>query len=1074
MRRERLRRGWTGGLALIAVSGLAGCGGGGGGGGGGRGNDINDPVISLVGPTGKYSQTPTEANQSNGAGPPPVMPNTTTTNQFFRLEVPWTVNRTDLVSPDPTYAAFSQLIGNLVISDETGAHVHGVLVVNGVDAFGVYRAAEPGFPHDLTAGGQDRNLGPGVVVYVADTGDNSFATVAAFGGSTSDSDNLATTTDIAQIRVSLNSLDNRNVSAFYTITIDDGTTGDVTGPKVISLQAESPDPTDPLNPAKCTTSTRFIIQFSEPMIPSSVGKSAALNGFPFLGNLPLLPTPPLPPLKPLPHTQLTTQLNATVSPLFLPFDVRPLNSNNLATFVITPLVDLPANRQVDVVEVDGNGNRDPLTGTPFSAMDLSGNLHVPGAEVRTTFDVGHGRVPVNCPVSPEVFYWLPIAGDGIGAVDLNGYGFTTNTPGKWDNTRISPVTGTLEFDPDKSALYWQHAALVAKGPVNSVDGLGLFGVNGNAYGWKVGSGSYRYGPPLSPGTAPFAIGAMAWQGAATDLGNPGTPVPGINEMSSGFETLVRNAEGDVILTGRSQGSLGPVSDMALGEFLDAGIFDTQSIWNATGFRTTLWWPPPGRPPIPAHNMISDPPQPNPPPLRYWVGLQPIDILVDQTDPLAKARLIEGEEVWAAGGKSYGFIVPNQTDPLGFDFEIAPTTGGAKIGPSPQSATAAKGFTCRQQVGNYLYAVDPLSSSLQVLNSNTFQVITTLDLPTPAGVAVMANNRYVFTANSGDDSMSVIGADPTKPDFHKEIARVDVGRGPKEIACDMAGEDVLVVNSLDDTVSIVSLATLSVRKTLDTLIDGPRQIVIAPRQNGFGWSAGVYFAYIANFTGNNVVVYESGPDGPQGIGCNNVLGALPTADTGFEIFEPRGLVYSPYTNDAGLYAGGVYVAHRDGSGAGLVTHIQFTHQALFGPLPCVLPPGTFFIPPGFNERLFEIVGQWGAPGLSGLIGAKPSSIVLDDFRYDAYSTTPTQPPSMDSRGTPGFGARNSRHPIQFIAPPDPLSPHTAVVTPDRMYVAFEDVDRIQILDPIRVGIALGEVKEPTGVGIKKLVGYYNSQ
>ena len=44
----------------------------------------------------------------------------------------------------------------------------------------------------------------------------------------------------------------------------------------------------------------------------------------------------------------------------------------------------------------------------------------------------------------------------------------------------------------------------------------------------------------------------------------------------------------------------------------------------------------------------------------------------------------------------------------------------------------------------------------------------------------------------------------------------------------------------------------------------------------------------------------------------------------------------------------------------------------------------------------------------------------------------------------------------------------------MYVAFEDDDRIQVLDPIRVGTTLGEVKERTGTGVKKLIGYYNSQ
>ncbi len=1068
MRRERTRMGGRGAFAVVATLGLAACGGGGGGSHGGRGSDIADPVIPLFGSTGKYSQTPTEANQSNGIAKPPVMPvGANGTNQFFRLEVPWPVTAADIMSPDPLFAAFSQLTGSLVITDEAGGHVHGIVMVNGTDAFGRYRGNDIGFPHDFTAGGLDMNVGPGVILYVADEGDGVLATVAAFGGKSNDSDNRPDTTDLKQLRISLDSLNRRTVALFYVITIDDGTNGDTVGPTALSLVAETPDPTDPLNPAKCSTSSRFILQFSEPCVPMSVGKTAALNGFPFLGNLPLLPTPPLPPQKPLPHTQLTTSLNSTVSPLYLPFDCRPLNSNNLATYVITPLVDLPARRTVDFVEVDANANKDPVTSQPFGAMDLAGNLFTPGAELHQVFNVGPGRMPVNAPVSPEVFYWLPISGNGIGAVDLNGHGFGTNTPGKWDNTKVDPATGALQYDPVKSTANWRHAPLVSRFVANTVSAIGIFGL-GNRFGWKVGLGSYRYGPAITPGTPAFSIGTQQWVGnpGPTDLGNAGTPIPGINEGSSGFETLVRNADGDVILTGRDFGTVGPIADLVTGDFLDAGIFDTQSVWNQTTAHTSGFWPA-----LLSRNAISDPPSPNPPPLRYWVGLQPIDILVDQVDPLGRARVIEGDEVWAGGGKSFGYALPHQSDPLSYDGPLPPNFA---TGPNPQSATANSAFTARQQVGNYLYAVDTQASALQVLNSNTFQIITSIDLPAPSGVAVMPTSRYVFTSNAGDDTMSVIGSDPTQGDFHKEIARIRVGRGPGTIACEPDGEDVLVANTLDDTISIVQLSTLSVRTTLDALIDGPRDIVVAPRQGSFGFQAGVYFAYIANFTGNNVVVYESGPDGPQGIGCNNVLGALPTAGTNVEMFEPRGLVYSPFTNEAGLYAGGVFVAHRDNLGSGAISHIQFTHQAIFGPLPCVLPPGRFFIPPGFNVRIFEIVGQWGTTAEGGLLGTKPSSLVLTDFRYDAYSLSPSQPPNNDGRGFAGYGGRSSRHPMQLLTPADPRFPHVPVVEPDRMYVAFEDTDRVQILDPVRVGVSLGELQEPTGVGVKKLVGYYSSQ
>jgi hypothetical protein len=1047
--------------ALVAAA----C--GGGGGGHSTGTSISDPIITLSGPTGQYSQTPSQANLSNGKNRPPVLPpDASGKNQFLRLEVPFNVVPGDVMSPDPLYRAFSQLTGNLAITDELGNHLPGIVMVNGVDAFGKFRGNDVGFPHDFTAGGQDRNVGRGVILYVADDGDGLLSTVCAFGGTSSDSDSRPDTTDVKSIRVSLDELNGHAINAFYTVTVDSGVTGDVLGPKVLSVVAESPDPTDPLNPAKCSTTSRFIVKFSEPCVPTSVGKTASLDPLPFYGNLPLVPTPPLPPPRPLPATQITATLNSTFAPLYLPFDLRPLNSNNLATYVITPLVDLPGNRDLQLVLVDSNANKDPVTQQPNGTIDLSGNFHAPGADVRANFHVSNGRAPVNAPVSPEVFYWLPIAGRGMGAVDLDGHGMTTNTPGKWDNTSIDLATGTLAYDEAKSTANFAHAPLVTRGAAATGGGaLGIFGI-GNRYAYPVGLTSYRYGPALAGNTIPFKIGTQQWQGSPTNQGNPGTPIPGINEGSSGFETLVRDATGSVLLTGGDGSTIGPIADMVVGDFLDAGIFDTQSVWNRTTLHTDLFWGGGG-----ARNFIGDPPAPNPPPSRYWVGLSPIDVLIDQTDPLGKARIIEGAEVFAGTARSYGFALPNPIDPLSYDVAAPP---GGVIGPNPQTASSAITYTSRQQVGNYLYLVDTENRALQVVNSNTFQTITTIDVPDPAGVAIMPNNRYVFTSNAGDDTMSIIGADPTQADFHKELGRVRVGRGPGAIACQMNGEDVFVASTLDNAISIVQLSTLTVRKTITSLIDEPRDMVVTPRYGGFGWNSGVYFTYIANFGGNSVLVYESGPSGPQGIGCDNILGSLPKNGSTLEIFEPRSLCYSPYPNEEGLYAGGVFVCHRDSLGTGLISHIQFTHQAIFGPLPCVLPPGRFYIPPGFNVKIFDIVGQWGDNDASRLLGSKPSSVDLIDYRYDAYTLLPVQPPNNDGRGNSGFGGRNSRHPIQFLTPPDPRAPHCPTIEPDRMYVSFEDSDQIQILDPIRVGVNLGAVKENTGIGIKKLVGYYNSQ
>src|SRR6185295_1678127 len=153
--------------------------------------------------------------------------------------------------------------------------------------------------------------------------------------------------------------------------------------------------------------------------------------------------------------------------------------------------------------------------------------------------------------------------------------------------------------------------------------------------------------------------------------------------------------------------------------------------------------------------------------------------------------------------------------------------------------------------------------------------SSLPLPDPTGIAISPDMEYVFVTNFSDDSMSVIGADPTSANFHKELARVKTGVGPKSIAVQPENEDIFVCDFLGNTVSIINSSSLTIRKQLTSLINGPFDVETTERQqqpgspHPFGWQCGIYFGYISNFSGNSVVVFESGPDGPQGIGIDNI-------------------------------------------------------------------------------------------------------------------------------------------------------------------------------------------------------------
>ncbi len=1133
--------------SVVVIVLAAGCGGGGGGGPKNAGN-VTDPIIVLSGPSGRLSRTVGEANLDNGANPPPTLaPTVTTSNHWIRLEFPYPIVPSSILENSPLTAPFSYLNGNITVSDVAGDHVPGLALVNGFDVFGFNHATDPDFPHDVQ-GTVDRNLGPNVFLYVADV-DRNLSTIAAFGYQIDPTNpNLRVEiTDVANhangtldvVRVTVGIVSGLEYNAIWTFNI--GNASDSRLPFIVRIDSELKDPTQPFNNASAATQSSFVVEFSEPVVPKSVGKSAALNGTPYNANMPLppqqmlvaLPNPPSPvqvPNYPFPNITITATVNTSVGRLFVPFDCNPVNSNNLATYRLRPLVDLPGSISVDLVVRGFAANSNFITLLGDSTIDLAGNrFDGPDADndgiadvqqldangdaipditqdlnlnaypdavedadkdgipdhgvIRSTFAVGPGAAFANVPVSPEVIYWLPAAGDGIGAIDLNGRGLSTNTPGANATRREGAIQITK---------IWINAAGCEKNPggLNLVSGIGLWGHPGNLptptdlctlapmlefghnkYLYPVGTGSFIYGPGAN------ASRGEPWE-APLDPGNPGTPFPGVNEGSSGFETICRDSAGDVILTGRQFGRVGVINDLIVGEFLDLAYFDSQngktnnllhfSFFN--GGQTARG------------NTIADPPTPNPPPLRYWVGLPTIGVVIDQADPTGPPLLLEGEEVFSGfryTAQGFQQVQANENAPNSPDQTVFPHFGAGVGG---QSATQVFTYSSRQQVGNFLYAADASNHVVQAINSNTMRVISSIPTSDPTGLAMSPDLSRLYVTNFASDTVSVIGCDPFRDHFHEEIARIKVGAGPRAIAVQPEHEDVFVCNYGENSISIVNSVSLVVRKTIDALISGPYDVETTPRQiqpnapspppgpqYTFGFGNGVYFAYISNFLGNTVAVYESGPDGPQGIGIDNIRGALPTTDQEFVIIQPKGLCASPLPNPSGVLAGGCFVAHRDDLGFGRVSQCQLTQQLIFGPINIVAPPG-FFIPPGFRDRAFEITATWGNTDANRLIGSRPVDVALSDMNVAAYQGRPSGAPNLGAASVPPqvdrTGRINSKNPIRVNSPNS-----FSALTPDRLYVSFEDTDSIQVLAAGAGGVILNTIPGPGFDGVRKLVSYW---
>ena len=1033
---------------FLASALLFACGGGGGGGGEFAGG-IEDPVVPLRGTGGTYSRTPQEANNGNGgiSSAPPTYPVAVVNgeNHFIRLDFPFDVDPASLLDPDVNFAPFSQLNGNLTITDQNGNHLPGIAIIDGRDVFGEDRTDDIGWPADLSGSGRDRNIGSGRFVYIAtdpgsDQAGNELESVAAFGGRRNDSDNDPSTTDITQIRVSLNQVNGQTIDGFWTINVG---TPDVTAPAVVNVIPTVPVEGQPRIEGKISAdvTSEFLVVFNEPVVPQSVSLSAVLNQAAFNGNLPAFswPNPPTPPL---PHAGISSPSPPGLpnpSPLFIPFDCNPVNKNNLSKYRLKPLITLPAQTNI-IITVRATS----VTQTTAS-MDLRGNLMI-GGDALGDFQTGTGPALVNAPVCPEAIYWTPITGQGLGVIDLNGLGFTTNAPHAFDASDIDK-TSIITKVPD-----W-----------NTVSGRARDG-NLNNYRYPIGTGSQALGYVNSPG-------------------NPGTPIPGVNEKSDGFETFVKNSQGEQNLTSGARGVIGKVTDIQVGDALDILFYDTLNFFsqNSVGNRFSRLIGP-----LVDNNSMSDPPTPNPPPLRYALGLPPIGFVVDNTDPEDPIGfLIEGEEVFGIAGGSNGagapgpgpdqtpgnaddgpisriMLLPNHLDPdFGPDLQPMPFIVN---GPPPQSSTStnSNGWTQRQQIGNNLYLADQTNNELRVVNSNTMRVISSIALPDPFGLAIAPNMRQLFVTNFGDDTVSVVSTDPFESGYHEEVNRIFVGGGPRSVAVQPDFEDVLVLNWVGDSMSIIDPGRGIVRKEITALINAPYDVVVGDRQIVSGFGAGIYFAYISNFGGNSVLVFESGPDSPPNqIGLDNIIGEVPDdADQGdvIDIIEPRYMTYDPDINSQGLYAGGSYVTHRDADGNGVVSRIQFTFQAQFGPIPRNPPPG-FFIPPGFSERRFEVVSQWGHTPESRLAGGEPSAVAVCDLSTSEIRDPAGTFSNLAVLPAPvGIGANNfvvnCKHPLRGAG---------AAYFPDRLYVSFADSTSVQVLDPTLGGVILKTIEGTTNIG-----------
>ena len=459
-----------------------------------------------------------------------------------------------------------------------------------------------------------------------------------------------------------------------------------------------------------------------------------------------------------------------------------------------------------------------------------------------------------------------------------------------------PARAVLDGAPDVNAPVAPEAIYVGR-----EGGLSIVDLNG--FGQGTGDLALtRF--PLNPNIGPPGVfPPLAPGSSARDAG------------SGGALTLVRDDAGATVLAGATMPG---IRALVLGQPLDL-LFHNENI-NVHAAASNHVNPRTGSQ---QHgNCIESMPHPNPPRL---VKPSPNPARgIDCEEPTTTTSVPVPGQVTTTSppciSSSLNLLVPgnpfsSQQSLLGV---FASNHPGVFVGPQPPPPMPPPPppfcpYTVRQQIGHFLYALQPAQQRVVVLNSNRCTVLATIALPDPVAMAISPDLRLLAVACRARDEVAFIDTDPRSATFHQVVATTRVGNQPHALAWQPEGEDLLVANFQGGSVSILDGSTLSVRRTLHRFIHRPQRIAVTPRQAGLGLGTGSYYAFVLDRF-DRVLVYESANG--AGTGADDLVStstapAVPGA--------------SELQLDMASLSPALWIAHRDQHGLGQVSRHELVSQ-----------------------------------------------------------------------------------------------------------------------------------------------------
>jgi len=552
--------------------------------------------------------------------------------------------------------------------------------------------------------------------------------------------------------------------------------------------------------------------------------------------------------------------------------------------------------------------------------------------------------------------------------------------------------------------------------------------------------------------------------------NPNIGVAGVvPTMSPGTSNLDAGGAGVLSLTQDTNGStrllrdpiVGDVTDIHLGAPLDL-IYNNENI-NVNASRANQINQLLGQ--AMGGNTITQPPVPNPP--RFVFPPPNPNRAIFCEEPAVKSSLGPPNAL-VTGGPPAGclavglnlLVAGNPFSSVQNELGLYGTTFmGVFVGPQPAPGSPPPPppfcpFTSRQQVGHFLYVLDRDNRQVVVVNSNRFTVLDTIQLSDPVSMAMSPNMTRLAVTNFASSSVSFVDIDPTSSTFHQVVTETRVEAGPTGVAWQPDGEDVLVVSTDANLLSVISALDFTVRRTVGGFLNAPIDIVATERYNGNGNTSGLYYAYILNSNGT-IAIYESGPDGVNGIGFNDIIGSV----TNVSFPRARGMIYDM---TAGL--GGIYIGHTDDGGLGQVSRLTLTSTP-FGAQQLNPSSGGFILPPTYRQKEWTVTQRFG--------GAQPTTPVHDTMSGNSIV-------DLCFDDMLNIGAVTGQ--ATLFAPTYTTTPYihsgkhvlknnggalTRAVQPRLLFVALSDVGNVDVFE-LQTGTRVASISVP---GVRVVANYW---